>query len=318
MKKRILYFKKLNFQKKNLKYLSSKFIIVKPNEVKRKNLIKKIISIFLPMDNYYKESFFSKFSNLRSVVTPTTGDIHIDKEYLLKKKIKLINLSSIKSLKKITTTSELTIGHIINLTRKIILIHNNFLKDMIFRKYNNELSNRSLTLGIVGLGRIGSHVATRASALGFKVIYFDPFIKNKKFKKIKSLNKLIKSSNILSIHMHYDRKFYQKFNAKTFKNLKKPSYFINTSRGEFVNEIDLIKCLKNKTLSGAGLDVVSGEHLKNFRKRPSSNKLINFKQKNKNINLFISPKQGGSNKNAWELSEKLIIKKFINYEKNYI
>ena len=189
---------------------------------------------------------------------------------------------------------------------------------MKFRKYNNELSNGSLTLGIVGLGRIGSHVADRASALGFKIIYFDPFIKSKKFKKMKSLNKLIRNSNILSIHMHYNRKFYQKFNSKTFKNLKKPSYFINTSRGEFVNEDDLIKCLKNKILSGAGLDVVSGEHLENFRRRPSSNKLINFKQKNKKINLFISPKQGGSNKNAWELSEMFIIKKFINYEKLYL
>ena len=96
MKKKILYFEKLNFQRKNLKYLSSKFTIVKPVQVKRKNLIKEIISIFLPMDNYYNESFFSKFSNLRSVVTPTTGDIHIDKEYLHKKKIKLINLSRIK------------------------------------------------------------------------------------------------------------------------------------------------------------------------------------------------------------------------------
>ena len=160
MKKRILYFKKLNFQKKNLRYLSSKFTIVKPNEVKRKNLIKKIISIFLPMNNYYKESFFSKFSNLRSVVTPTTGDIHIDKEYL-HKKIKLINLSSMKPLKNNNNLRINNWSHY-KFNQKIILIHNNFLKDMIFRKYNNELSNR-FTLEIVGLGRIG--YVTRASAL---------------------------------------------------------------------------------------------------------------------------------------------------------
>ena len=120
---------------------------------------------------------------------------------------------------------------------------------------------------------------------------------------MKSLNKLIRNSNILSIHMHYNRKFYQKFNSKTFKNLKKPSYFINTSRGEFVNEDDLIKCLKNKILSGAGLDVVSGEHLENFRRRPSSNKLINFKQKNKKLICLF------------RLNKEDLIKMLGNYQK---
>ena len=86
---------------------------------------------------------------------------------------------------------------------------------MKFRKYNNELSNGSLTLGIVGLGRIGSHVADRASALGFKIIYFDSL--SKKIQKMKSLNKLIRNSNILSIHMHYNRKFYQNLTSKISK-----------------------------------------------------------------------------------------------------
>ena len=61
-----------------------------------------------------------------------------------------------------------------------------------------------------------------------------------------------------------------------FLKLKKPSFIINTSRGEFINENDLINCLKKKIVNGAGLDVVVNEHTRKFRENPLSNKLINF------------------------------------------
>ena len=132
------------------------------------------------------------------------------------------------------------------------------------------------TLGVMGMGRIGQHVADRAAALGFKVIYFDPYIKYKKYQKIRSFNKFIKKTNILTLHFHYQKKYKEMFNLKIFKNLKKPSYFINTSRGELVRENDLILSLKKKIILGAGLDVLKNEHTKKFRNNPKSNSLLNF------------------------------------------
>ena len=90
------------------------------------------------------------------------------------------------------------------------------------------------------------------------------------------------------------------------------------SGGEFLDEKDLIKCLKNKIIDGAGLDVLHNEHTKKFRDNPKKNKLFQFYLKNKNLNLFITPKQGGSNKSAWEISEKIIINQLLKYEKNKI
>lgn len=318
MKKSILYFEKLEFQKNTLELLKLNFKLIKSKELNENNY-NQIISIFLPMDDYYSEDFFSKFKNLRTVVTPTTGDIHLDKNYLKKKKIKIINLKKFSNqLKKITSTSEFTLGLILNLTRNILGAHNSFIKNKVFNKYDYLLSNRMYNLGIIGLGRIGLHLAKRASALGFNIIYYDPFISNKKFKKIKNFDIFLKNTNILSIHMHYKPKYFKKFNKKIFKKLKKPSFIINTSRGEFIDEDDLIYCLKNKIISGAGLDVLQNEHTKQFRSNPKTNKLIRFYLKNKPSNLFISPKQGGSNQSAWELTEKIICKDLINYEKNRI
>ena len=264
MKKKILYFNNLKFQKKTLVILKNKFNLIPSDKLKR-NDYKYIVSVLLPMDNFYTKEFFTKFKNLRSIVTPTTGDIHLDKIFLKKKGIKIFNLANQKNnLNNITSTSELTIGHILNVISKIFYIHKLFIKNRKFDKHNYLLSNKMLTIGIVGLGRIGKHVAIRAKALGFKIIYYDPFVNNKKFKKIKNFKNFIKTTNILTIHMHYKKKYKEMFNIKTFKLLKKPSYVINTSRGEFINEIDLIKALKNDIIKGAGLDVLKNEFKKNL------------------------------------------------------
>ncbi len=318
MKKYILYFEELDFQKESIRLLRSNFEIINLKKL-QKNQLDKIISIILPMNDYYSKKFFSKFSKLRTVISPTTGDIHLDKKYLAKKNVRIINLSSHKKkLDKITATAELTIGHILNLTRKITFIHDEFVNSRIFKKHNYLFSNKMLTVGIVGMGRIGAHVAERASVLGFNVLYYDPFLKYKKFKRMRSLKNLIKHTNILTIHMHYKKKYSNIFDIETFKMLKKPSYFINTSRGEFINEKDILKSLKQNILSGAGLDVLKGEHTKQFRLNPESNKLLSLFTKSKKLNLFITPKQGGSNKSAWSFTEKIIINQLIKYEKNRI
>ena len=128
MKKKILYFDNLAFQKKSLNLLRKSFNLKKFENLKKKDF-DKIISALVPMDNFYTSQFFSRFKNLRTVVTPTTGDIHLDKKFLKRSNIKLINLKEDRlKLKKVTSTSELTLGLILNLTRNITQIHEKFKK----------------------------------------------------------------------------------------------------------------------------------------------------------------------------------------------
>ena len=81
MKKKILYFDNLAFQKESLNLLRKNFILKKFKKLTKKDF-DQIISILIPMDNFYSSQFFTRFKNLRSVVTQTTGDIHLDKKFL--------------------------------------------------------------------------------------------------------------------------------------------------------------------------------------------------------------------------------------------
>ena len=93
---------------------------------------------------------------------------------------------------------------------------------------------------------------------------------------------IIRKKNILI----RKKKYFQvslNFFLPLLKLLKKPSYIVNTSRGEFINEADLIKCLKSNIIEGTGLDVLKDEFKKKFRKNPKNNILFNFFLKKKKL-----------------------------------
>ena len=123
------------------------------------------------------------------------------------------------------------------------------------------------TLGIVGLGKIGSGVARRAACMGMKVIYSDvnrnlPF--ERQFKaKYRSLNQLLKTADVVTLHVPLLKSTYHLISFKQLKMMKKTAYLINTSRGSVVNEQALTKALKHHWIAGAGLDVYESEPDKN-------------------------------------------------------
>ena len=92
------------------------------------------------------------------------------------------------------------------------------------------------------------------------------------------------------------------------KNLKKGSFIINTSRGEIINEEDLISLLDSGYIKAAALDVISDE--KNFKR----NKLIKYSKKNKN--LLITPHIGGATYDSWANTENFVVDKLIEKLKN--
>ena len=123
------------------------------------------------------------------------------------------------------------------------------------------------TIGIIGMGRIGKEVAKKANGLGMNVIYHNrkPVSKNiEKMLKIKyvSENALYKKSDIISLHVSYNKDTHHLMNSKIFKKMKKTSFLINTSRGKIVNEKQLVTALKTKEIQGAGMDVYESEPIK--------------------------------------------------------
>lgn len=122
------------------------------------------------------------------------------------------------------------------------------------------------TLGIVGLGRIGSAVARRASGFNMNLLYHSrsrlPVEKEKELRaEYRSLEDLLKESDFVSIHLPLKKDTFHLLNGQKLKLMKSTAYLINTARGSIVDEKALVKALKEKWIGGAGLDVFEKEPL---------------------------------------------------------
>ena len=120
-------------------------------------------------------------------------------------------------------------------------------------------------LGLIGLGKIGTQVAKIGQAFGMEVSAWSENLNLSEASKLNVLpmskEDLIKTSDILSIHVVLAEKYKNLISKKEFKQMKKTSFIINTSRGEIINEKDLIDALENDIIAGAGLDVYNHEPL---------------------------------------------------------
>jgi len=120
------------------------------------------------------------------------------------------------------------------------------------------------TLGIIGLGRIGGEVARRMhDGFGMNIIYFDAK-QNEELEKIyhvkyADLETLLKTSDIVSIHVPLLPATKHLIGSKQLAMMKKSAYLINTSRGPIVDEVALVEALRNKVICGAAIDVYENE-----------------------------------------------------------
>ena len=141
------------------------------------------------------------------------------------------------------------------------------------------------TLGLVGLGRIGKAVVSRAQGLGLKVIAFDPCC-DRAFAdanrvEVYSFEDLLQRADIVSLHLPSLPETQDLINARTMAMMKPGSVLINTSRGSLVDEDALCEALKSGHLFGAGLDVYKVEPL------PVTHQLLTLD------NVLVSPHMGG-------------------------
>ena len=120
------------------------------------------------------------------------------------------------------------------------------------------------TVGIVGLGNIGSAFAKRIAAFETTVIGYDPYVDDAKFKALgvertKSLDELAARADYVSVHTLLSKETHHLIGEKFFARMKPTAVLINTSRGPVVDEQALIQALQGKTLAGAALDVFEKE-----------------------------------------------------------
>ena len=218
-----------------------------------------IISVFI-YSNVNKK-ILSKLKKLKAIVTRSTGIDHIDIGACKKKKIKIYNVPDYGQ----NTVAEHTFALILSLSRKINKAYDQTTKGNFSLENLEGFDLKGKTLGIIGMGSIGRHVARIANGFEMEVVAYDPFPNKSLEKKFNfrytSLRELLKNSDVVSLHCPYTKKNHHLINANNLKIMKKNSLLINTARGDLIDTPSLVKALSEKRIGGAGLDVLEGELL---------------------------------------------------------
>ena len=138
---------------------------------------------------------------------------------------------------------------------------------------------RTLTFGVVGLGRIGTAAALRAKALGFRVCFYDPYLPNGYDKAIgiereKILEDLLKRSDVLSLHCPLTSETHYLITEKELALMKPSAFVVNTARGAIIKKTAILAALREGRLAGAGLDVVEDEPLRSADEAATPNLIV--------------------------------------------
>ncbi len=238
---------------------------------------------------------------LKVISTYSVGFDHIDTQYAKKKKIRVGYTPEVLT----DATADLAFSLILDILRRVSegdrIIRNGKWRQ-IYGAYDyvgTDLQGK--TLGIFGLGRIGSTLAKRAKSFDMKIIYHNrkQVSKNKEKSlgvKYVTLDKLITQSDVISIHVPHTKETDRLFDMKIFKKMKKSAFLINTARGKIVNEKDLIIALNKKIIAGAALDVYEFEPIS--KKNPLT----------KIQNVVLAPHIGSSTKETRTKMAEITIK----------
>lgn len=214
--------------------------------------------------------------NLKVISCYSVGYDHVDIYEAAKRKIIVTNTPNVLA----NATADLTFSLILTAARNIVNadrhVRNGNWKfgwtPDLFLGYDVHGS----TLGIIGLGEIGTLVAKRARGFDMQVIYYSKKRKRQMESELDitfvPLEELLRRSDFVSIHVSLNKDNFHMIDESKIKLMKKTAFIINTSRGKVINEQHLINALRNKVIGGAGLDVYESEPISR------SNPLTQFAQ----------------------------------------
>jgi D-3-phosphoglycerate dehydrogenase len=191
------------------------------------------------------------------------------------------------------TTAELSFAMLLALARKVPQAHATMVAGKWDRKLFQGVELQGKTLGVLGMGRIGTEVAKRALAFGMRVVAYDPYLTEERAKAIGAefapeLDQVYREADFITVHMPVTKETKEMLNAGAFAKMKPGVKIVNCARGEIIAEADLIAALESNKVAGAALDVFAVEPLPAdhpYRKQP---------------NLILTPHLGASTEEAQE------------------
>ena len=174
------------------------------------------------------------------------------------------------------STAELSFAMLLSLARKVPQAYASMVAGKWDRKQFQGAELCGKTLGVLGLGRIGSEVAKRALAFGMKVLGYDPFLTEARARALGielvfDLDEVYRAADFITVHMPVTDQTRGMLNANAFARMKPKVCIVNCARGEILVENDLLAALDSGKVAAAALDVFASEPLPAehpFRKHP--------------------------------------------------
>lgn len=261
--------------------------------------------IFIRLAYQIDADFLDKAPNLKILCSPTTAHSHIDEDQLESRGIALVSLRNEREfLNNIRATPEHTLGLMIAILRNykdafINLTNQNWDRDL----YRGE-ELYGLNVGVIGMGRVGCKVSEYLDVFGSNVGYYDVNLDVivEGYKKFRTLKELIISSDMILMSASYENNQSPILDSGLIE-LMKDKYFVNTARGELVDEESLIEAIRNGFLRGVATDVIASENNIN-----NAHSWIELTERN---NVIVTPHIAGATWTSMRTTEEFIVSKLL-------
>lgn len=247
-------------------------------------------------------------SNLKLICISATGTNNVDLEYAKQKNIQVKNVAGYSS----SSVVQLAFSMIFQIVQKLdyykkYVDEGNWQKSQIFTHIDKpffELDSKKV--GIIGLGDIGRNFAKKAKAFDCEVMYYSTSGKNSnsEYKQV-SLDELLSTCDIISIHCPLNENTKDLLNYENMKNMKNGAILLNLGRGGIINEADLAKIIDEKEIY-CGIDVVSVEPIL------ENNPLLKVKNKQR---LLLTPHIGWASIEARTRLVKMVAENIKEFQK---
>jgi D-3-phosphoglycerate dehydrogenase len=298
-----------DFSSQALKILNATFE-VQVADCDRNDLLRRVKDVdvlWVRLRNMIDAEIMDAAPKLRAIVTNTTGLTHVDMDQAEQRGIQIISLrGEVDFLKDVRATAEHTIALTLSLLRKLPAAHKHVI-DGGWDRYQfkgQELYGK--TIGIIGYGRLGRITAQYFRAFGANLLVTD----SKRHSAIDGIefvdkNRLLDRADLISLHTNYVPANHNMISSAEFNLMRSGTTFINTARGELVDEQALLAALESGHLGGAAIDVLANEHCRT----QEAQALIDYARRHDN--LILSPHVGGYTHESLDKTELFLTHKLV-------
>lgn len=231
-----------------------------PTHDELRDMISKYDLLVMRVDPKIDREILDAAVNLKAITICAVGTNHVDLDYAASKGIRVTNAPGMNH----NTVAEMTVLKMLELARNSIPANNAVKNEHRWNKYvwtGCELAHK--TLGIIGLGKIGSRVVELMRGFEMNVLAYDPYLTEEQFAargaKGVSLNELLEQSDVVSIHCPLNDETRGMIAAPQYARMKDTALLLNMARGGIIDEADAYEALKAGRPHAIGVDVMAAE-----------------------------------------------------------